>query len=266
MRALILIFSLMLGLPTVNAADKGSADVIMFGLFHFTNPGLDVVKTKQVIDVTSKENQVYLTELSGRIANEFNPSAVLAECDPKQQAEMDKRFASYMAGESELLVNETYQIGFRVAKEAQLDGIICFDEREVHWQGEKLMESMPTSDPEANSEFQSLIDKVTESSNQWHAAGSLKNILQEFNQPEYDQLNKNLYLVSNVVGAGDNFYGADATASWWHRNFRMYANIQQAAKTKSRILVIAGQGHTALIKDFIKTDNKLNLVDILDYL
>ena len=88
MRALILIFSLMLGLPTVNAADKGSADVIMFGLFHFTNPGLDVVKTKQVIDVTSKENQGYLTELSGRIANEFNPSAVLAECDPKQQAEI----------------------------------------------------------------------------------------------------------------------------------------------------------------------------------
>jgi len=266
MRALILIISFVLGLPTVTAADKTSADVIMFGLFHFSNPGLDVVKTKQVIDVTTKENQAYLSELSSRIANKFKPSAVLVECDPKQQSEMEKRFTSYKAGESELLVNEIYQIGFRVAKQAKLDGVICFDEQEVHWQGEKLMVSMPTSDPDTNREFQSLIDKVTKSSNEWHAEGSLKNILQKLNQPEYDQLNKNLYLVSNVVGAGDNFYGADATASWWHRNFRMYANIQKAAKTKSRVLVIAGQGHTSVIKDFIKTDNKLKLVDVLDYL
>ena len=266
MRVLILIISFVLGLPTVIAADNTSDHVMMFGVFHFSNPGLDVVKTQQVIDVTTKENQVYLSELSSRIANKFNPSAVLVECDPKQQPEMEKRFASYKAGESELLVNEIYQIGFRVAKEASLDGVICFDEQEVHWQGEKLMESMPTSDIATNREFQRLIDKVTKLNNEWHARGSLKNILQKFNQREYDQLNKNLYLVSNVVGAGDNFYGADATASWWHRNFRMYANIQKAANTKNRILVIAGQGHTAVIKDFVKTDSKLKLVDILDYL
>lgn len=247
------------------AANNASADVMLFGLFHFSNPGLDVVKTKQ-IDVTTKDNQLYLTELSSRIAKTFAPSAVLVECARKEQHEMNKRFSSYMTGEIELSVNEIHQIGFRVAKEAKLDGVICFDEREVQWQAEKLIETMPVSDPDTNIEFQSLIAKITEEQNQLHSSESLKNILHKNNQQEYDEQNKNLYLLSNVVGAGDSFFGADSTASWWHRNLRMYANIQKAAKTKSRILVIAGQGHTAVLKDFIKIDKKLALVDALDYL
>ena len=39
--------------------------------------------------------------------------------------------------------------------------------------------------------------------------------------------------------------GADASASWWQRNFRMYALIQQHAQPGARDIAIGGQGHTA---------------------
>ena len=67
-----------------------------------------------------------------------------------------------------------------------------------------------------------------------------------------DQENKNIYLALNSVGAEDgSFYGADSSASWWHRNFRVYAKIQQQAKTNAKVFALAGQGHTAVLKDFV---------------
>jgi len=54
------------------------AQVIMFGVFHFANPGLDEIKTDQ-INVMSDENQQYLEDLTDRLA-EFQATHVLLEC------------------------------------------------------------------------------------------------------------------------------------------------------------------------------------------
>ena len=43
-------------------------------------------------------------------------------------------------------------------------------------------------------------------------------------------------------------------ASWWHRNFRMYAYIQQHAGPGKRVVAIGGQGHTAILKDLLADD------------
>ncbi|MBE0669690.1 MAG: hypothetical protein IH588_03805, partial [Anaerolineales bacterium] len=70
----------------------------------------------------------------------------------------------------------------------------------------------------------------------------------------------------NHVGAGRTFEGADAAASWWHRNFRMYANIQRYAEPGEKVLAIGGQGHTAILKDLLKFDLDREAVDIVQYL
>ena len=56
------------------------------------------------------------------------------------------------------------------------------------------------------------------------------------------------------LAGGEDFSGADATASWWHRNFRMYAQIQRHAAPGARVLVVGGQGHTAILRDFLRDD------------
>ena len=60
--------------------------------------------------------------------------------------------------------------------------------------------------------------------------------------------------------------GADAAASWWHRNFRMYANIQKAAALGDRVLVVAGQGHTAILKELLAADDQRRARDVREYL
>ena len=90
--------------------------------------------------------------------------------------------------------------------------------------------------------------------------------LQLANDPERDRENKALYLVTNDVAAGAGFAGADASASWWRRNFRMYANVQRAAAPGRRVLVVAGQGHTAILKDLLAIDGGREAEDVAPYL
>lgn len=240
---------------TTVLVDKPS-EVMMFGSFHFNNPGLDTVKSS-VIDITTIENQQYLVELSTSIANDFSPTHVLAECSLKMQDKINQDYKSFLAGEFALPVNETYQLGFRIAKLAKAQGIVCFDERDTPWKAGPLMSSMPKDAPEIQKEVEQVLAKFSKDTSKMHTTMSLKDILASSNDQDKDRFNKSLYLLTNSVGAGDSFVGADAAASWWHRNFRMYANVQKIAKENTRVFVIAGAGHTAIMKDFVKFDTKV---------
>ncbi len=233
-------------------ARETKARVAILGVFHFTNPGLDVVKTKQ-INVLEPENQAYLDSFSMRIASGLRPTKVLIECHRKNQASMEDKFLRYLDGTYQLGVNEIYQLGFRVAK-ASNASIICFDEREVQWQASDMTAYMKEHDLQAQARSDRGIQDITKILNEMHSELSLKDILIALNSEELDRLNKSLYMSTNDVGAEINFLGADATASWWHRNFRMYANIQKAAVAGERVLVIGGQGHTAILRDMLEDD------------
>lgn len=43
----------------------------------------------------------------------------------------------------------------------------------------------------------------------------------------------------------------------------MYANIQSVAQPNTRVLVIARQGHTSILKDMLAADSKRLAVDVL---
>ena len=244
---------------------KASAQVLLFGTFHFSNPGLDVIKTDQ-IDVTTEENQEYLREFSKRLAEEFRPTVVLLEFDPARDEAINSEYAAYRAGELELEVNEIYQLGFRVAALAGLDAVHSFDEREVGWQAGPLFEEMKSDEPETQARVDSAIAEVTQEIEEAHRTLSLRELLAQHNSLEMDFRNKSFYLMTNHVGAGDSFSGADAAASWWHRNFRMYANIQKHAQPGERVLAIGGQGHTAILRDLLELDPDREAVDIRPYL
>jgi regulator of RNase E activity RraA len=100
---------------------------------------------------------------------------------------------------------------------------------------------------------------------QAHKTLTLKQLLLRANDAEQDRLNRSFYLMTNHVGEGENFVGADATASWWHRNFRMFAVIQRYAQPGERVLVIGGQGHVAILKLFLDDDER-RAVDVTSYL
>ena len=241
------------------AQSEQPAEVMLIGVFHFANPGLDTVKT-EVSNVMTEDNQAYLEALTDRIAA-FKPTAVLLEYDRKNDALVNERYSDYQAGNYELGINEIYQLGFRIANKAGLDAVRSFDEREVQWNARPMMEKIETL-PARKAQKDEMIANIVRDMTELHETSDLATILRWHNDPAADQANKSLYLMTNDIGAGDGFEGADAAASWWHRNFRMYALIQQHAQPGERVVVIGGQGHTAILRDLLKDDPDRMAVEV----
>ena len=241
------------------------ADVMIMGTFHFDNPQLDHIKT-DIINVMDAENQRYLQTLSQNIATKYRPTHVLVECTPSYQATLDQKFADYLASTYTLELSENYQVGFRVAKQAGIDGVICFDNKSVTFSAGPLFEYMGRALPEKQKAFEAIMENISEEEGSNQRTKTLKQLLHLNNNTENDVLNKSLYIWLNDVTDGEKYLGADAAASWWHRNLKMYANIQQAATPNSRVFVIAGHGHAAILKDFVQIDSLRTVTDVNQYL
>ena len=240
------------------------AQVMIFGVFHFANPGLDVVKM-DTMNVMTEENQHYLEGLATRL-REFQPTVVLLEFNPVNEASMQADYEQYLDDQFELPANEVFQLGFRIARMSGVKRIASFDEASIGWDAEPLFEYLAEHDPETERAVEFFIEEITAQQQQAHSSLTLRQILKMTNDPDQDRLNKAFYLLTNHAGSGDNFVGADAAASWWHRNFRMYARIQRHATPGQRVLVIGGQGHTAILKDLLEVDADRDSVDVLPYL
>lgn len=258
-----LLMSCLIPFLAINAAaeDEPAAKVMLMGTFHFSDPGLDAVKTRS-LDVTNDASQRYLETLSLRIAEQFRPTRVLLEYAPDRDAEMNERYRRFLAGEFELGVNEVYQLGFRIARASGLDRVSSFDEREIEWQAEPMLAYAEAHDPAAHAAFEQRIAEITERMQREQDTLSLPALLAQNNNPENHAANKALYIETNDIAAGDGYFGADAAASWWHRNFRMYANIQKAAQPGERVFVLAGSGHIAIIADLLALDGERIAVDV----
>lgn len=240
-------------------ADSDISKIMMLGTFHFDNPELDLVNSSST-DVMLPENQKYLTSLSEHIAHEYRPTKVLVECTSEQQQELDRQYAQFVQGKFSLPRNETYQLGFRISKLAGLSGVICYDDKSTAWDAENLFNELKQNGVRQQ-EFESLIAKLEQHLAQIHKKG-MADILIAYNSEEMDLLNKSFYLSINDIGAYSSFSGANSSATWWQRNFKMYANIQYYSKPAEKVFVIGGQGHIAILRDFLQMDQHRNEIDI----
>jgi len=190
-----------------------AAKVMLIGTFHFANPGLDVVKT-DVIDVTSAESQAYLEALTTRLAA-FKPTRLLLEFAPERAADMNEKYQAWLQGDWELEVNETYQLGFRIARKAGLQRVDGYDNSDVAWPYEELSAYAKAHAPETWQQFEQTIADHTQRIQREQTELDLRQLLISSNDPDMLRANKDLYLLSNAIGAGDSFIGADAAAAWW---------------------------------------------------
>src|SRR5690606_11918298 len=91
------------------------------------------------------------------------------------------------------------------------------------------------------------------------AEQGLREMMVYANGPEGDRADGE-YLVFAAVGGGEHGVGATEVAAWYERNLRMYANVVAIAGNEDdRILVIVGDGHAPLLRQFFRQSPLVDL-------
>jgi len=93
---------------------------------------------------------------------------------------------------------------------------------------------------------------------------SLQEMILYYNTKQSENENIQWYLeVANRAGNPDDFTGPSLVSNWYKRNLYMYSLIQKLTETTdTKIMILVGAGHAALIREFIEHDPAFELVEL----
>lgn len=216
-------------------------------------------------DILSPEKQSEVAQVIERLKR-FDPTKVAVEMLAGRQAKLDQRYAEYLAGSGTDERNEIVQIGLRLARDTQATvHAVDADWTLAHGPVEEFFSEHPDErfKEDLSPELQAEVLET------WRAslALTLSEYLRYLNEPRVAQLNDREYLDRWLpVGAGHGWPGVDLVASWYRRNLRILANLQQVAQPGDRILVLFGAGHVPSLQHFLEVSGRFEYVSPLDFL
>lgn len=246
------------------------AHVLVLGVFHFQDAGRDAYKPVFPFDVLSPKRQAELNEILTKLAA-WKPTRIAIEAMPERQPRLDSLFVLYPGGGLDTLRNETYQIGFRLAKRLGLPGVVAIDAAarrldsamtEQEWENrQKALARGPLSATNWDARFTTLY----RADDSLKAARSLSETLLYANSAERLATGHGHYLIGNLLnGAPGDYFGADGFVSaWYNRNIRIYSNIVRLIRTpEERVLVIFGSGHVPILRHLFQSTPVVRLDEV----
>ncbi|MGE3465345.1 MAG: DUF5694 domain-containing protein [Pyrinomonadaceae bacterium] len=237
--------------------------VMVLGVYHFTNPNADHVKTS-FPDHLSEKKQKEIAELLDALAR-FEPTKIVIEDVPENE-KVNNNYLEYLKGSYQLTANETNQIGYRLAKRFGHKRIYQADHRIGMDINGVMAAANETKNTTFLNHFQRVISEV-QAMQKRHETETVINALIELNEPPMQERTKDVYLQMARVKSGDKFVGADVLTNWYQRNLRIFSNLVEIIEpSDTRILVIFGQGHAPYLRDAIKSSPDMELVEPNDYL
>ncbi|TDP01703.1 DUF5694 domain-containing protein [Flavobacterium sp. 245] len=253
--ALLLIFTI--ALTTVSAQTK-KKQILLFGSFHFENPGLDVAKVN-TFNVMTDKSQEELENITDKV-KKFGPDKIFVEWNYKKQAKLDQFYAK---NTDSLLTNdsdEIVQLALRSAKKLNHKKLYAIDYNGTDFPYDSLVKEMKTANQFDLIKKNEEIMKHHETDfNTKIAKYSLTQLLLDVNKQDI-----NWYLgTANKAGKTDNFVGAYLVSEWYRRNLYTYSLIQKLTESKDdKIMVLLGAGHTAMLREFIAHDPTFELIEL----
>lgn len=243
-------------------------EILLLGTFHFRESSFDFY---------SSQIQQELDSMVRKLAA-FHPDAVAVETSVYAQEAVNfayKKFAltdlvdsNKMRNENlgEISVwgqtfpitynNEAIQIGFRIGKLLDHSKIYAIDDNTtldmdiMQNPGPLLKEAMDT------------FYKYTGT----HTNDSVSELYKYYNDEKWSKLNHDVYIQANMISTDNYYAGAEMLTTWYGRNLKIFSNIQRLAVDHKKIFIIYGAGHLQILKEFIKADSNLKLVDVNAYL
>lgn len=257
------------------------AKVMVLGVFHFDDAGLDDYKPRHQVHIHSKNRQREIAEIIHRLSL-FSPTKIGLEFRNTAQSRMDSLFNLYRGGQFDLPANEIYQLGFKLAKQAGLEGVDGIDAPGKSYS--TISELSQDEYEEKAAEYTRLGLSEKPNTTIWYPIyqelyqfeDSLKMVtpMEEYliylNSPERVNTGHGQYLVDSFkfgIGRDDDYFGADMKTRWYNRNLRILQNIYRLIESPDdRVLIIIGSGHLPILKHAIQRSPELEWVEVSSYL
>ena len=237
--------------------------VLNFATFHMAyTPDEHKVK----FDENDKRSKSETYEIA-KILAKFKPTIICVERVPSETNNLNIDYSNFLKNQNHQINygGEIALIAYQVGKMAGVKKIYCIDEQEI-----------ADYDYSIGKHLKNQVDSVTSRNYEKQVIKELGEIeklstlnkLKKYNTQEYldKMLNFNADNLTYVSTKG-NFEGADEASKFYHRNLRIYSNLNQIPVSKNdRIFIIMGGAHTAFLNEFMKRSPKYELVDVSKYL
>lgn len=251
-----------------NRQDTDKAQVMILGSFHMNNPGADVYNL-EADDVLAPKRQAEIKAVVAALAK-FKPTKIAIERNYGGKTDSIEQgyYQQYVAGNRPLNRNEDEQIGFRLAKRLGHSSIYCVDNLGIGFPYDEMIDFATKNDQlSALERGQQMMQKLMTEQAEHLKTKTVGQFLKNMNQPAYLKNLHGLYMDFCKVGKGQDYSGADLVADWYHRNIRIFSNINKITTSKEdRILVIFGAGHAPILRELIEYAEDYELVEAIDYL
>lgn len=254
--------------------ESSKIKVLNFGTFHFGHTP-DANKTE--FDEENVELQKEVRKISEMIGK-FRPTIICVESLPNNNDMLNKSYQEFLKKPSEMETKngEISMLAFDVARLNKIDKIYGIDNHMgYNYSVGDFIENSPelenSIDPESylqltNNPF-SEYPEIAKRQKDYEKL-SVIDKLKLINEPVYLD-----YLINTnadkllYVGIEDGFEGADNAAIFYHRNMKIYSNLNRIKMNKDdRVFILMGAAHTSFLREFITRSPKFEMVNTLEYL
>lgn len=245
----------------ITAPEPEPIKVMVVGMFHFDNPGLDYRNAK-IDDMLAPARQAEIAAVSEALSR-FQPTKVGVEWAPGRP---DRPYGRYLDGSLPASPDEIVQVAFRIAKTNHLTKVYGLD----------MPMDLPFDPAVAFAEShgrQDIIEKITVVSEANVALQErilrdegVAATLRMLNDSPRAMESHGLYRDILKLGAGADQPGLAVVLAWYQRNLGICANLLQAAQPGDRVAVFFGAGHLPLLEQCVRETPGYELVSALDYL
>lgn len=260
---------LVAGLAASAQDRRPKADFLFVGSYHMSNPGHDV-HNLEADDVLSEKRQREVRHIAALLGR-YRPTKVMVEVETSAQTELDQRFAESCRGARPLSRNEVEQLGFRIACNAKLGGVLAVGWNELgpfkgeesvdyaqaaerHGQGERYREHLAIG-----KESSALGQRILRE-------GTVLDMLRHLNSGRWLSENAASYFRVGLFGTAADPIGANWLQLWFGRNLTIFNNVVRRTEPGDRVLVLYGAGHGNALTELARDSGFYRVHDALAWL
>ena len=252
--------------PAITLADSGTARVMILGVAHLASRR-DVHNSVFQDSPLSPTRQAQIDDIVRHLAR-FHPTKVLIEKTMGDTA-ITNHYRRYLAAPSALAPDESYQFGFKLAALAGDSAIYP-----INTYGPSLIDDSSASGKRMAKFLDANFTTVSTPAFQAYLArsdtlqlhGTYLDLLRYLNTDGAIRANASVYSVLVGMGRDADSAGSAWVSQWYARNCYIFSNMLSVIRPGDRVVVIYGQGHEYLLREFVRLNPRLVDVDPLDYL